>query len=41
MLQKVFCLKFFLVEKVAKLQYEIIGFKQLDNESLGKALGSF
>jgi len=31
----------FLVEKVAKLWFKIIGFKQLDNESLGKAWDRF
>jgi hypothetical protein len=36
-----FCLKFFLIEKVAKIHFEIIGFKQLDNESLGKAWKRF
>jgi len=40
-LQKDFCLKFFPVEKVAKLRFKIIGFKQLDNESLGKAWDRF
>jgi len=40
-LRKDFCLKFFLVEKVAKLWIEIVGFKQLDNESLGKAWDRF
>jgi len=40
-LRKDFCLKFFPVEKVAKLRFEIIGFKQLDNESLGKAWDHF
>jgi hypothetical protein len=40
-LRKDFCLKFFLVEKVAKLWIEIVGFKQLDNESLGKAWDHF
>jgi len=40
-LRKDFCLKFFLVEKVAKLRFKIIGFKQLDNESLGKAWDRF
>jgi len=40
-LRKDFCLKFFPLEKVAKLQFEIIGFKQFDNESLGKAWDCF
>ena len=40
-LRKEFCIKFFLVEKVAKLRFAIIGFKQLDKESLGKAWDRF
>jgi len=40
-LRKDFYLIFFLVEKVAKLRFEIIGFKQLDNQSLGKAWHHF
>jgi hypothetical protein len=36
-LGKEFCLKFFLVEKAIKLWFKIIGFKQLNKESLGKA----
>ena len=36
-----FCIKFFHIEKVAKLRFEIIRFKQLDNESLGKAWDRF
>jgi len=40
-LRKDFCLKFFPVEKVDKLRFEIVGFKQLDNESLGKAWDRF
>ena len=40
-LRKEFCIKFFPLEKVAKLRFEIIGFKQLDKESLGKAWDRF
>jgi len=40
-LRKYFCLKFFPVEKVAKLRFEIIGSRQLDKESLGKAWDHF
>jgi len=37
----VLCIKFFPVEKVPKHRFEIIGFKQLDKKSLGKAWDHF